>query len=819
MLETLTIDVEPIANPDAVIRMKEVRFTVLTSKLIRMEYDPQGIFEDRPTQVFWNRSLPCPSYKKFLEDNRLTIETDHLRLEYTQQDFGFYHRFLQITLKENGFVWKFGQENNTNLKGTVRTLDRIDGSLPLENGLISRSGWAVVDDSHSLVFTEDGWLQSRNAHPESKDLYFFGYGHDYTQCLADFQQLSGKMPILPRWALGNWWSRYWEYHQDELVNLMKDFQEHAIPLSVCIVDMDWHIVETGNESTGWTGYTWNPELFPEPKRFLDEIHALGLCTALNLHPAAGVYPHEAQYEGMAQRLGINPDSEKPIPFDIADPGFTKAYFEILHHPKEKKGVDFWWIDWQQGTTSAIEGLDPLFWLNHLHFYDRTRDGEKRPFIFSRWAGLGGWRYPIGFSGDTYATWETLRFQPEFTATAANVAFGWWSHDIGGHMGGDADPELYLRWVQYGVFSPIFRLHSTKNPYNERRPWGFGADILHHARNALQLRHALIPYLYTAAWRYHKDRLLPIRPMYHLYPKEHSAYQCSQQYTFGSELLAAPFTTPRDPHTRLSRQPVWLPEGVWYDFFTGLPYQGCGWHAIYGALEDIPVFVQAGAIIPLAPKTTWGGISLPDALNVRIFPGADNTYILYEDDGETTAYQTGAAALTTFKQTWKQNELQFEILPVEGQTSLLSSDRIYQLTFLCINPPDSLRVRVDGDPVKVEWNYNSKNRQLSLSELALPTTSSLAVTVCSDNPLRFSGDTRPECILTMLETFRMNTNVKWEFLQKLEEFLQNPRLLIQFADRMEESHLLALIEIWLGKQEAKISDDPDEALQRIIHQMM
>ena len=227
---------------------------------------------------------------------------------------------------------------------------------------------------------------------------------------------------------------------------------------------------------------------------------------MNLHPADGIWPHEAQYEAMARWMGQDPQSQEPVHFDLADPRFVEGYFDILHHPMEAEGVDFWWLDWQQGQRMVhskrpvAEVMDPLWWLNHLHFYDLGRDGTKRPFIFSRWGGLGNQRYPIGFSGDSWVTWATLEFQPYFTATASNVAFGWWSHDVGGHCAGTEDPELFARWVQLGVFSPILRLHSTNNPFHDRRPWGNGEDAFRVTRAAMQLRHALIPYIYSMAWR-------------------------------------------------------------------------------------------------------------------------------------------------------------------------------------------------------------------------------------------------------------------------------------------------------------------------------
>lgn len=815
MFDHLKLDFQSKAKPDAVVQFGPVRFTILTSKLIRLEYDPTEKFEDRPSQVFWHRNLPTPKYTKSINDSDISIETDHLLLKYQIQESGFYHRFLKIELIDEGFTWTYGQTNNTNLMGTVRTLDRVDGSTPLNPGLLSRTGWSVIDDSQSLVFNEDGWLERRSTPIEYKDLYFFGYGCDFTECIIDFQRISGKVPILPRFTLGNWWSRYWEYHQDELIDLMNDFKQRDIPLSVCIVDMDWHITKTGNESSGWTGYTWDQELFPDPEKFLNILHEMGLKTALNLHPASGIYPHESQYEAMAMRLDVDPETEKAIPFDIADPDFTKAYLQILHHPLEEMGVDFWWLDWQQGTQSAVEGLDPLFWLNHLHFYDLARDGKKRPLIFSRWGGLGSQRYPIGFSGDTLISWESLQFQPYFTATAANVGYGWWSHDIGGHMAGVGDPELYLRWIQYGVFSPIFRLHCTKNIFLDHTPWHFDAQIEHLVSRAMRLRHQLIPYLYTAAWINFNEGILPIRPMYHLYPGENHAYQCPNEYTFGSELIAIPFTTPLDEDTRLSRQVVWLPEGEWFDFFTGEYYLGGGWYAIYGGLDRTPVFAQAGGIIPVQPESGWDGIEIPDTLDVKVFPGANNVYQLYEDDGETQEYQNGKFAITIFKLTQADNHLHFEIRPVEGETSLMPPKRIFNLVFYALHEPDSVMITIDSQVCHPEWHYNPSTNQVRITGITLPVNADLAIDITSTEDLVYRDNQLKEKIHLLLKHFKMNTYIKQSIHGRLDKIINNPFELKNDADSMVESQILALIETWLGKQDEKISDDPDEAFQKII----
>jgi putative sterol carrier protein len=806
--ESYPIHFRPTAHAEAVVLGPAVRFTVLTSRLMRLEYSPDEAFEDRPSQAFWHRAQPVPDFEVRRQDDRIQIETEHLELQYELGDAGFDPQTLSITLKGLNRTWRYGDADLHNLGGTARTLDGAHGPIALGPGLVSRDGWAVVDDTDRLVLDERGWLGPREAAPGSQDLYFFGYGHDYAECLRDYYKVAGQAPLLPRWSLGNWWSRYWAYSADELLQLMRDFQKKEMPLSVCIVDMDWHITDTGNRSSGWTGYTWNRELFPDPQGFIEALHQLGLKTALNLHPALGVFPHEAQYPEMAKRMGMDPATGDPVPFDIADPEFTRAYFQVLHHPHEAQGVDFWWIDWQQGTTTKMPGLDPLWWLNHLHFYDLARDGEKRPFIFSRWGGLGNHRYPIGFSGDSVVSWETLAFQPYFTATAANVGFGWWSHDIGGHMGGIEDAELYARWVQYGVFSPIFRLHATKNAYHERRPWGYDAETSRVTREAMQLRHALVPYLYTMSWRDHNASTPLARPMYYDYPKDERGYHCPDQYTFGSELIAAPYIAPADPETRLSRGAVWLPPGEWFGFFDGLSYPGDGWHALYGGLEDIPVFAKAGAIVPLAPRQGWAGVDTPQALELHIFPGADNRFELYEDDGRS------AHSLIPLELAWEPGQLRFEVGPAQGATDHLPAQRRYTLHFRGIaRAPVAARKNGAALPCAVDYDENAA--VLTVKDVTLTPTDRLEIAIASeDGVLLAASDYRLPACRKLLRACRMDTELKGIIDPQLSEIVKDPSLLAGYELFISENVLRAFAEITTGAGVHK-TRDPAAGGRRVV----
>jgi len=474
-----THEYNPVANQDAVVKSGNVRFTVLTPGLIRMEWAEDGVFEDRASLVFVNRNLPVPEFKKQKKGKWLQIKTDKFTLKYKVDSGRFTVKNLRIEFDDDGTQkqWKPGNENKNNLLGTIRTLDGFDGTImkwstkkpiALEPGILSRDGWVLIDDTEKPLFDNSDWpWVVARSEKDRQDLYFFCYGSDYKTALKDFTSVAGKIALPPKFAFGTWWSRYWEYTDWELRELVAEFEIHDVPLDVLVVDMDWHITtkpewykegkkirDQAGEGVGWTGFTWNRNYFPDPKKFLQWTEEKGLEVCLNLHPASGIQPHEEKYPKMAEAMGIDPVSKKYVPFDIVNKDFAENFMSNVLHPMEADGVDFWWLDWQQWSTTNIPGVNPTFYLNYVFFSDMERRNEKRPLIFHRYGGLGNHRYQIGFSGDAFINWKSLAYQPYFTATASNVGFGFWSHDIGGHMAGESTPELYTRWIQFGAFIMI-----------------------------------------------------------------------------------------------------------------------------------------------------------------------------------------------------------------------------------------------------------------------------------------------------------------------------------------------------------------------------
>ena len=684
--------VTPLAKKEAMIAGDKYRFTVLTDRIIRIEYNEDGIFEDRATQIVVNRDFEIPEFELKKDDEKIEIVTEYMTLiYYTGRKFTPNSLFAKFRGKNANSInnWHYGDGNKKNLKGTARTLDEVNGECKLDSGILSRKNFTQIDDSRSLILEEDGSLVPRKY--EGTDIYLFGYADDYYAAIRDFYVLAGPSTLLPRYALGNMWSRYHRYTQKEYIDLMDRFEKEGCPFSVSVIDMDWHLVNyDARYGDGWTGYTWNKELFPDYKKFLKDLHERDLEVTLNLHPADGVVPYEDMYKEMADAMGVSDGTT--VKFDITDPQFIENYFKILHHPYEEDGVSFWWMDWQQGNNTKTENLDPLWMLNHFHMLDMQNRG-KRPLMLSRYSGLGSHRYPIGFSGDTIITWDSLNFQPYFTATASNAGYTWWSHDIGGHMNGVRDDEITARWVQLGVFSPINRLHSTNHPLQGKEPWNYNKDTEEVMKKFLRLRHELVPYIYTMNYRTYKDAKPLVTPLYYNHPELEEAYldDYRNEYYFGTEMLVSPITHPGNHITNSAYATTYIPEGEWIDFFNGRRYKGGKVLRLYRDLYTMPVLVKAGGIIPMANDGIKNSTANPENLKVRVFSGADNIFELYEDDGISKNYEKGAFAITRFE---LKDKKEFIIHAPEGDSSIIPENRTYTVEFNGYTGLD-FEVSVDG----------------------------------------------------------------------------------------------------------------------------
>ena len=696
-----------VAKADVAFRNDHVRITVIDEGTLRLEYAPDGKFVDKKSFLAVLRDYDNTPYQIRENSKTVTLTTAKLKLVYRKSAGGFTPQNLRITSTGNiakRFDWQPGMKQQGNLKGTYRTLDGYNGEnlryennkpMPIEDGILATDGWTLLDDSQGFLFNGDkdwDWVETRQTAEGAQDWFFLGYGHDYKAALKSYTRFAGQVPMPPRYAFGYWWSRYWSYSDQDFRNLVRWFHENDIPLDVLVIDMDWHPIseEAGG---GWTGWDWNENLFPDYRQFLNYLDEEGINATMNLHPADGVRPFEKKYQEFAQRLGRN--DGKAVEWLGSDKKMVKALFDTYLHPYMKEGVDFWWLDWQQWLNDKrVEGLSNTWWCNYLFFTDMQQLGEKRPMLYHRWGGLGNHRYQVGFSGDSYITWESLQFLPYFNSTASNVLYGYWSHDIGGHQslkyGTPVPVELYTRSMQMGQYLPILRTHSTKDPALNKEPWAFDHATMGRLKRVIDGRYALVPYIYTMARKDYETGISLCRPMYYDYPEDKEAYDFRNQYMFGDQMMIAPAVTPVSAEDGYTRMKVWLPKGTWIEYETGTLLQGGQTLERAFTIDEYPVYVKAGSILPYYGKLkNLSGTN--QEVTIRVFPGGEeDSFELYEDNGNDCNYATQFAT-TRLSYKREGQKLFVTIAPRKGSYPEMPAQRHYRLALPCALAPQSIKV--------------------------------------------------------------------------------------------------------------------------------
>jgi len=770
---------ESAANPAATVVVGQARFTVLTPRIVRMEWarEIDGGFEDRPTLAVINRRLPMPKFTKAQNQSAFFITTESIRLTYiTGESFSPQSLFVEPVEGSNSTFrgWKYGQNSLNdpgNLFGTFRTLDKNKvvnlncteaGQPHCEPGLVSRSGWALINDTDVPVLNadQDFWADGngkmlRNANEH--DLYLLAHGDDYKLALQEYTSIGGRIPLLPRYASGIWFTRWYNFGVPDVKDIVKEYEMHGLPLDVFVFDMNWHT------KNAWGGYTWDSNILPHPEDTLDWLrNSKGLKVSANLHDNDGVNKWETQFTPVCKFLNRDPDSTSKINFSVVDLNYTRALEDLVLHPIEKQGMDFWWIDWQQGengggtghTQDARQKMNPTIWLNKMRAtkslrycrHDNNCASTARGMVLGRFGGLGNHRYQLGFSGDVDGlTWSNLAYQPYFTATSSNVGFGMWSHDI---VGPGDDPELYLRWIQWASYSGVMRSHDrgmsagdcagpfpSESPPNDGcgvvRPWNVPYRFLQPIREVLRTRAKLLPYLYSLSREAFETGLSPLRPMYYTWPKEDMAYASTKdgnfpQYMLGDDLLVRPIVAAVENNTGMAvNQKTWIPPGKWIHTDSNTLYVGPSVVSRNFSLQEVPVFVQSGAIIP--SKEQLNQIAVTKAkepfknLGFTIFPGESNgSTKVYEDDGETYAYlKGGECAWTTASYTRDASSLKFSLSTVGWFDGMVDERDSVTIRIVASPPLKSAAMRTtngkfigrEGKIVEIKYSRfgNEKNR--------------------------------------------------------------------------------------------------------------
>ena len=693
------------------------RLTVITPTLLRLEYATDGKFVDAPTMFAVNRSSLLPMSEltvKELGNNCYEIRTAALRIWFRNDGYPFSTSNLKVyyTLdgKEKTFTNRFVLGKN--LGGPVETLDRVTEAIPMNDGLLTRSGWYMIDDNRGDLLV-NGWLQPRDTRTHLQDQYCFIYGNDYRAALASLGAVSGHVPMTRKYMHGVWYCRYWDYTADEFLGIIHDYDNNQFPLDNLVFDMGWH-TNDATEGTGhnghlnWTGYTWNRKLIPNPAALIDSIHKLGVTVSLNDHPHDGIRPNEDIYPAYAKATGLQP-GEKSL-FNLSDSTYMKNFFTFAHRPSEKMGVDFWWLDWQQNYLYPyVPGTHTttLSWINQLYYRD-SEQGGLRGCNYSRWGGWGDHRHPLWFSGDAQANWPMLAFEVKLSAQSGNAGCYYWIHDTGGFRGKN-NPELTTRWTQFSTLSAALRVHSTKDASLDRRPWISGDLQTRANRRMYHLRSELMPYVYSSVWQTHKTMVPLNRAMYIDYGNQSESYENEQEFTFGDIIMAAPITSPGKGANLVAAQKVWFPRGEnWFDFFNHQRYEGGQTLNIEKSLMEFPMYVKGGWVLPMQPYTRRPATTPLETLVMRVYPAsrtADNVYTLYEDDGITLDYEKGASATTRLQYTEKGNRRMVVVHPAQGNYKGQVNKRAYRLQLAGFGKIDN--VKVNGRKVATTYDANLK----------------------------------------------------------------------------------------------------------------
>lgn len=765
------------ATAAAIVHDGAARFTVVTPTLLRLEYAEDGRFEDGPTQTVPARKLPRANFSSAIENGERIIRTSALTLRYRRGSGPFGPDNLSISLRNGDTLatarpdWSGVSANN--LGGWRRGLDNDQDPQPLHDGLLSRDGWYLLDDSATVLLTDTppGFAARPARSGAYQDGYFFGYGQDYALGLADLRTLTGAAPLLPRKALGVWFSRYWAYSESELRELVGQFQAHGVPLDTLSMDTDWKRMHNAlgcvafslvagarpDDPCSWNGWSWNTDLYPDPPAFLAWAKSQGLEIGLNVHPSISSRdPAFATTEATAGGLSI--DTAVPpctlfqadplaqcYVFDLTQPAQIDAYFDL--HAGVEDGIDFWWFDWCcDGTHAIAPGLTADTWINRLYALDNARRGSRWP-AFSRIgasfqegkAGVGNkgagafaeHRYTMHFTGDTCATWPMLAFEAQMTASEGNIGLPYVSHDIGSFLGEPTatgcngtlgrtphlPDDLYVRWLQFGTFQPILRLHSH---HGDRLPWEYPGDAERIAIDFLRLRERLIPYLYTLAREAHDTGLPMTRALYLSWPDQEGAYAHPGSYLLGRDMLVATVAAPGDP----AEVDVWIPPGTWTDYFTGESFTGPATITRSVPLDRYPLFMRAGAILPTQPDLPTTPAGPQDDLTLSVWPGGDGRFDLYDDEGRGFGYRDGAFARTLVRtSTSAQGCVTVAIEPVRGSFPGALPTRRWTLRVVGVDLPAV--VVLDGAPLAAaadasDWSYSAAERTLTVTTGARPT---------------------------------------------------------------------------------------------------
>lgn len=703
------------AREDCTFKGNKYRITVLSDVLLRFEYSETGKFNDYPTIFAINRNFAKkPVFTVKQDEKYINITNDYFILEYSKEKPYIASKLvpdsnLRITLKGTDKLWYFGNPEVKNLKGTTYSFDNKT-NISLSKGLYNLDGFASIDDTMSPVFISDGTIKKNPS--DALDVYVFIYKNDFQKALDSYFELTGKPSFIPRYALGVCWNKNEDYTEEELKDIISNFNKINIPLSSILLGSKWNLNKEGKTLSN---YKFDNEKYKNLEQTITDIHQKNVFLGVTINPKNGITPYDNGYQSLKTKLNIIKDGV--IPINVYNTVILETF---LNETLTNLNIDFIKID--EITEDKIK----TFMLIHYIYKNLSKNMQRRGLIFSRNPGIASHRYPTLYSGNTKVSWKTLKYLPYFNITSSNLGLSYYSHDIGGYEGGVEDSELYTRYVQFGTYSPIFRFSSKEGRYYKREPWKWDIFTESIVKDYIRIRHRLIPYIYSEMYKYSKDGINLIKPLYLDYEKILDEPLYKNEYHFGKELFVCPITEPKDKVMNRVVHRMYLPEGTWYDFKTGKKFPGGKRYVTFYKDEDYPVYAKSGAIVPMAilDENNLNSVKPPEKMEIQVFPGVSNNYDLYEDDGVTNLYKEGYYIVTNIDYNYRKNNYTLILRPTQGKTGIIPDKRDYKIKFRNTKRPEYVKVNVGR--FEVEFTTRSDENDFIIEVPNVPTNQQLTI---------------------------------------------------------------------------------------------
>lgn len=687
-------------NNECIFKGSKYRITILTERLVRIEYNEMGTFIDNPSILAWYRNFTKPKFLVEETDKTLKITTKYFSLFYKKEmpykgSSISPTKNFRIELLNTDKVWYYNHPEIRNFG--YYNYSEESSKLEKNKGLYSEDGFCSLDDSKTPIILENGMFKKRET--EGVDTYIFLYNKDFYYCLNDYFKLTGYPPLLPRYAFGNWFSKNQFYTEFDVAHLARKFEENLVPISMITL-------------TNWEDdikYKFK-SIYREIPNIINFLNQKNIRLGLEITDIVDFSDKVVNFDIIKQYKEANKKGK--IPFNVFDERCIDAYFKLIIHPIDKMGINYYYL-------SSTKDNDRLSMLRHYLYRDSIKDLDNRPILMSKDYLYGSHRYSLLYSGDESVSFDTLKNIVKINTSSSNIGISYFSHDFGGSIGGVEDSELFTRFIQLGTFSPIFRLGAGESKYYKREPWKWDISTNKITSDYMRLRYKLIPYIYTEAYKYYKYGKPLIEPIYYRYPSLYDDVLYCNNYFFGSTFYICPILSKKDEVMDRVIHKLYIPDGIWYDYFTGKKYTGNKKYVSFYKTDEYPVFVKSGAIIPLSTNK-FNDTSIPKTLEIAVFPGDNNTYSIYEDDGLTNKYQKDEYVITNIEFLFKKDNYTLTILPVAGNSSILPSSRNYKIRMKNTKPSALVKAYSNGNKIMVK-RYKDSNDLIVELENIKPTS--------------------------------------------------------------------------------------------------